>query len=319
MLGCVIVGLFTAPFDAHAPVKSAPHTADIPSLANLAKFALIFSTSVFAQILHHSVPGLMEPVREKSRGRFLFASVIITTMTVYWLVGMMGSIYFGTSVSSPVTLMWLDYPFNGIGAPSATTSLLVLLVVLFPILDVVSAFPLNAVTMANSIFDFLPHPIRKHPRHGKLIRVATRLVAALPPLAAAYGMRSLSRIVDFAGILGFIIMFVAPAALYYKSSVACEAWWGSSGAVTVYFTRGVSTKGDERESIVMVMALERAMVVVMMVKLITTMMNVIEITHSLVNLLSFSCPLLGASLAMLVFGIVAFLAVFVYEAVNYNK
>ncbi len=244
MLGCVIFGLFSAPFDRHAPVKSAPHTADIPSLANLAKFALIFSTSVFAQILHHSVPGLMEPVRDKSRGRFLFASVIVTTMTVYWLVGMMGSIYFGTTVSSPVTLMWLDYPFNGLGAPSATTSALVLLVVLFPILDVVSAFPLNAVTMANSIFDFLPLHIRKHPHHSKLVRVATRLAAALPPLAAAYGMRSLSKIVDFAGILGFIIMFVAPAALYYKSCVACEAWWGSSGAVTVYFTRGVSTKGN---------------------------------------------------------------------------
>jgi amino acid permease len=188
----------------------------------------------------------MEPIREKSRGRFLFASVIATTMTVYWLVGMMGTIYFGTSVSSPVTLMWLKYPFNGLGQASTSTiaSALVVIIILFPILDVVSAFPLNAVTMANSLFDFLPYTLRKHPKHSKLIRVATRLIAALPPLAAAYGMRSLSNIVDFAGILGFIIMFVTPAALYYKSSVACEQWWGSSGAVTVYFTRGVSTKGD---------------------------------------------------------------------------
>jgi hypothetical protein len=186
----------------------------------------------------------MEPIREKSRGRFLFASVIATTTTVYWLVGMMGSVYFGTSVSSPVTLMWLNYPFNGLGAPSPSSSALVLLIVFFPILDVVSAFPLNAVTMANSIFDFLPHSLRKHPHHAKLIRTCTRLAAALPPLAAAYGMRSLSKIVDFAGILGFIIMFVTPAALYYKSSVACEAWWGTSGAVTVYFTRGVSSQGN---------------------------------------------------------------------------
>ena len=185
----------------------------------------------------------MEPVREKSRGRFLFASVISTTMTVYWLVGMMGTIYFGPSVSSPVTLMWLKYPFNGLGEASAATSVLVFLIILFPILDVVSAFPLNAVTMANSLLDFLPLTVRKG-SNAKNIRIVTRLVAALPPLAAAYGMRSLSKIVDFAGILGFIIMFVTPAALYYKSMVACEQWWGASGAVTVYFTRGVSTKGD---------------------------------------------------------------------------
>jgi hypothetical protein len=33
----------------------------------------------------------------------------------------------------------------------------------------------------------------------------------------------------------------------------------------------------------------------------------------------FSCLLPGASVTMLVFGIVAFVGVFVYEAVNYNK
>ena len=96
----------------------------------------------------------------------------------------------------------------------------------------------------------------------KKIRIATRLIAALPPLAAAYGMRSLSNIVDFAGILGFIIMFVTPAALYYKSSVACEQWWGSSGAVTVYFTRGVSTKGDGVVIVVVVVVVVAVAVVV---------------------------------------------------------
>jgi amino acid permease len=181
---------------------------------------------------------------------------------------MMGTLYFGTSVSSPVTLMWLKYPFNGLGEPSASTSALVVVIILFPILDVVSAFPLNAVTLANSLFDFLPYTLRKHPRHAKLIRTATRLAAALPPLAAAYAMRSLSNIVDFAGILGFIIMFVTPAALYYKSSTACEAWWGNTGAVTVYSTRGVSTKGDGCDAmVVMVMVVVVAAAVVVVVKL----------------------------------------------------
>ena len=240
MLICVLSGLFSAPFDRQAPLSASPHFASISSLANFSKFALIFSTSVFAQMLHHSVPGLMEPIRKKSHGRSLFGAVIATTMLVYWLVGMMGSLYFGVNVKSPVTLMWLDYPFHGLGEQSSASAALVFFIVLFPVLDVVSAFPLNAVTMANSLLDFLPFSWRKEPK----IRIATRLVSSIPPLTAAYGMRSLSKIVDFAGILGFIIMFVVPGALYYKSSVACEAWWGQRGAATVYFTRGFSSKGD---------------------------------------------------------------------------
>ena len=75
-------------------------------------------------------------------------------------------------------------------------------VVLFPALDVASAFPLNGITLGNNLMSSW---------HGENTRIAEgdrrkvtafRIIAAVPPIVGACFVRELSKITDYTGMLG---------------------------------------------------------------------------------------------------------------------
>ena len=93
-------------------------------------------------------------------------------------------------------------------------------VVLLPAFDVASAFPLNAITLGNSLMSWY-HGSRIHTLGAEAYRrqlTYFRLLAVLPPLLAALFVSSLGVITNFAGVTGFAIAFLFPAllALYSK-------------------------------------------------------------------------------------------------------
>ena len=91
---------------------------------------------------------------------------------------------------------------------------------LLPTFDVASAFPLNAIILGNSLMSWYHgshiHTLGAEPYRRQ--QTLFRLVAVLPPLAAALFVSSLGVITNFAGVTGFAIAFLFPAllALYSK-------------------------------------------------------------------------------------------------------
>ena len=142
-------------------------------------------------------------------------------------------------------------------------------VVLFPAIDVVSAYPLYAHSLGNTIMSFvfnrLPvagdtsrhdnsiiaggdlelesndindeddqsshHSDRPSPLAWKY-PVCFRLLAAIPPLLAAVIVQDLGMIIDYTGLAAFAIAFLFPAILAKYSEVRCNEQ--GVNAFTVY-------------------------------------------------------------------------------------
>ena len=104
---------------------------------------------------------------------------------------------------------------------------IILIVVLFPAIDVLSAFPLNGITLGNNIHAafFSNNPARMSNRK---ISIVFRLAAAIPPVIGACIVRDLDVILSYVGLLGFVITFVFPPLLNMISKRRALKRFGSN-------------------------------------------------------------------------------------------
>ena len=115
---------------------------------------------LFAFIFHHSAPGVAEPVRDKRALPGIYSVGFVVTGTGYLILATLTAFYFGDSVKGQASLSWEGYvgcmPLD-MSAEEALRSrpwlpaAVAIFILVFPALDVLSAFPLNAVTLANSL------------------------------------------------------------------------------------------------------------------------------------------------------------------------
>eukprot|EP00977_Amphora_coffeiformis_P010863 scaffold2551_cov162-Amphora_coffeaeformis.AAC.2 len=109
---------------------------------------------VFAHIFHHSIPGLSHPVaRKKNLGNIFRATVVFCTLAYSLLAWRVGSVL-GSYTQQSANLNWRSYR-GGVQDSSLPTpwwaQAIAVYVVCFPALDVLSAFPLNAITLGNNL------------------------------------------------------------------------------------------------------------------------------------------------------------------------
>ena len=215
MIVTLYLAMFAEPYNftvtAHAPYI-ATHRA-----FHWAGFSTVFSTAVFAQMMHHSCPGLAQPVRQKSTLRKMFFTAYLCTFVFYTLVGVLAALYFGPGTNQLVTLNWRTYSGLGFNPPSLSARplysvIISYFIIMFPVLDILSAFPLNVVTLGNNIFYGLPDRWTNAGR-SRPIKIICRLSAGIPPLILASVFRSLTTIISFAGSLGFFLAFIFPGLL----------------------------------------------------------------------------------------------------------
>jgi len=107
---------------------------------------------VFAHIYHHSIPGLAQPVANKRQLRHVFAATTIFSTVAYTLLGLTLASAFGPHVQQSSNLHWNRYYSSSGDTNGGWWHYFVsVYVVCFPALDVISAFPLNAITLGNNM------------------------------------------------------------------------------------------------------------------------------------------------------------------------
>lgn len=167
---------------------AAHRTADVP-LASPAGLGIIIPTCIYAFIYHHSIPILAQPLRDKTSLRAVFSTTIAITGASYLAIGAIVASYFGSDVYAQANLNWRSYvgcmavdpacealgnvtaaaAMDGGGSLAARLAdsdarsncyvssrppfpaVISYTLLLFPALDVLSAFPLNAVTLGNAL------------------------------------------------------------------------------------------------------------------------------------------------------------------------
>jgi len=198
----------------------------------------ILPIATYANIFHHSIPGLSMPVGDKTKLSLIFRAVFIVMAVGYGLIGMTVAAYFGENIQGSSNLNWHDYR-AGTGTCTENcdddndndkvwdgrswwVNVIVWFVVLFPALDVASAFPLNGITLGNCLMGkYYGEDIRKHEGDRRKVTVF-RILAAVPPIIGATAVRQLDTITEYTGLTGYIICFVFPGLLHINSEKECK-------------------------------------------------------------------------------------------------
>eukprot|EP00698_Gefionella_okellyi_P018851 TRINITY_DN56_c0_g1_i1.p1 TRINITY_DN56_c0_g1~~TRINITY_DN56_c0_g1_i1.p1 ORF type:complete len:528 (-),score=74.73 TRINITY_DN56_c0_g1_i1:1104-2615(-) len=233
IVSTVAYGLAAHPFPGALPVNgtipSGPPYTQPTSLVTWAGFGNLFTTALFAQMMHNAAPNIAQPVRDKSKLPYIFIAAFATTFGAYALIGVLCAVFFGGAVAPTVTLMWSN--FNGwlnasVPAPWWAEAVHWILA-LFPPIDVISAYPLGSISLATNLMSSLPLSLRRHPR-WKLVKLGTNLISAIPPLVGALFVWNLSTIINVSGLFAFFIVFITPALLVLLSRKRCMDTFGEA-------------------------------------------------------------------------------------------
>eukprot|EP01029_Cantina_marsupialis_P018349 TRINITY_DN4207_c0_g1_i3.p1 TRINITY_DN4207_c0_g1~~TRINITY_DN4207_c0_g1_i3.p1 ORF type:complete len:207 (+),score=59.29 TRINITY_DN4207_c0_g1_i3:74-694(+) len=169
----------------------------------------------------------------------LFYSCLSVTLALYASCGLILSLYFGTSVKDSCNLNWKHYTagYSADGKPFWVGAI-EYIVVLFPAIDVLSAFPLCAIALGNNLLAGFSSTKQIH--ECSRWRVSFfRLIASIPPVLLAFRIKDLGKILDYGG-LGSWLTFGMPCIVFfiaYKWSVRVFGIAGKSGPYSNALTK----------------------------------------------------------------------------------
>lgn len=118
-------------------------------------------------------------------------------------------------------------------------------------MDIISAYPLTVHAIINNIYIIITgNDTSKKPkwRYDWLLRFFLRLVGALLPIVAAYGVANLVYVLTYAGLVGFGVSFLFPTVLQLRSTFVCIKKFRNTGVEdTVRLNSLHTTDADESE------------------------------------------------------------------------
>ncbi|KAE8304008.1 putative Amino acid transporter [Giardia duodenalis] len=195
-----------------------------------------FSSIVFCQVCHHSIPEIIRPVKKEHHGKINFGFTI-TYMVIFVITSlilfMCGS-YFGTLGEGLLTLnfgQWHGTDWNLCAKDKTGGAEMVLgyIVRVLPPIYVTTAIPINALTMSNNLLSLFPLRLQKH----LALVVFAKLISIIPAMMMAGLVKDLNKIVGFSGLTGFVIISVS-ALMIIKGRKLCKQHFGDANLRTPF-------------------------------------------------------------------------------------
>ena len=164
MLGTLLLGErsdfgLSTDADADGASDAAPDAADDSAypLVRWSGLPTMVPIGVFCQLFQIGVPSLLQPLGPKREFASVFGVALAATFLMYTALGLAAASFFGSDVDPACNLNWQAYQSRTVA----------LIVALFPALDCLSVFPLNAVFLANNLCaaptTLRPHTLSSHP------------------------------------------------------------------------------------------------------------------------------------------------------------
>jgi amino acid permease len=135
-------------------------------LVDFGNFHKMFPAIVFSLLFHQAVPGLADEMVDKKQVGLIFGYTFALCGLAYSTVGIVGAWYFGDRVYSSANINWGHY-HGGTGTlvkegtnsvwvdVSLWAQLIKIFVVSFPAIDVISAFPIYAYVLGNTLMGII--------------------------------------------------------------------------------------------------------------------------------------------------------------------
>ena len=186
-------------------------------------FGSVFSHTAFALVCHINVPDIISSAEKKNKTHIPIISALLTVSGFYGLVGCVCAICFGSQTKTPVTLNWGNYTGRGAGWGEGSVEwygyIVKYVIMIFPIVNLVSSFPIMSQTVSGNIASMFPREMLENEgsKTGKLIKYGCLIVSIAGPFALGCISSSLELIFDLAGLVSFLLVFVCPAVFHILS------------------------------------------------------------------------------------------------------
>ncbi|KAJ0399125.1 hypothetical protein P43SY_007531 [Pythium insidiosum] len=191
---------------------------DVIAYERPSNIATFFGVCIYSFMCHHSIPGLVAPITNKSKVGLVMAAAFVAVLGVYLLLCVSATFRFlPGEIDDVYTLNFKRYPVRFVAY----------FLSLFPVCTLSANFPLICITLRENLRT-LAHNIgstdvearERAPTSGGLSGFFARhiyaLVAIVPPLVVALFTEDVSMLVGFTGAYaGLGIQWVVPTALVW--------------------------------------------------------------------------------------------------------
>ncbi|KAF4139947.1 Transmembrane amino acid transporter protein [Phytophthora infestans] len=213
--------------------------ADVVSYEKPANIATFFGVCIYSFMCHHSVPGLVAPITDKSKVGTVLASAFMAVLSVYFVLCASATFRFQPEdVDDVYTLNFKNYPVQAFGY----------FLSLFPVFTLSASFPLICITLRENIRHLATNmngssapsdaAFPSRGLYGFLETNMYALVALLPPLVVAFFTEDVSMLVGFTGAYaGLGIQWIVPTFLVFCLRRRLATEWKQMHPMEVAVTR----------------------------------------------------------------------------------
>ncbi|KAI9907280.1 hypothetical protein PsorP6_004729 [Peronosclerospora sorghi] len=203
---------------------------DVISYEKPYNIATFFGVCIYSFMCHHSIPGLITPITDKTQVYVVLASAFMAVLSVYFVLCISAAFRFlPESVEDVYTLNFKDYPVHAFGYFLSFFPVFTLGFVNLPFptcfLIAIASFPLICITLRENIRHLALRVSDSTPAgdippsSGLYAFLETNmyaLVALLPPLVVAFFTEDVSMLVGFTGAYaGLGIQWIVPTFLVF--------------------------------------------------------------------------------------------------------
>ncbi|EDV90947.1 transmembrane protein 104 homolog [Drosophila grimshawi] len=197
-----------------------------PNAANIYAIPALFGACVYSFMCHHSLPGLLAPLRSKCSVSSILSIDYIVICAFYLILALTGIFAF-EHVQDLYTLNFLPDQFDDDGWLSQLLIVIDYFLSLFPVFTLSTSYPLIAITLKNNLQTLFLDMSRLE-SYNSFVCFLLPLLAILPPFCVAFFTENLSNLVAFTGsYAGVGIQYVIPVFLVYYSRRTCSELLGS--------------------------------------------------------------------------------------------
>lgn len=216
-------------------------------------FPMLFASVSVGLNGHFNLPNALCVLlrRPKAHAHAIAFFATLTAATLYIACSSVMAFALGPDTHAFVVLNWSRFGTRGF-APEGTELVqswwsitLKMIIMLFPMMNMMSSYPLVVGTVGGSLYSFLTDEVKQ--KFGRPLLIACRYAAATLPFLLGALMPNLQSITDFAGLFAIFLEVFIPAYYLQRSKrifgdaarTPYTGWWSHTGLVVFVFTVAV--------------------------------------------------------------------------------
>ena len=199
-----------------------------PSAASVEGFPVLFGVSVYAFMVHHSLPGMITPMKSKKRVLPLLTIDYALILVFYLTLTYTGAFRYSYSQLQDLYSLnfFIDHK-NG----EIVVRIISYYIALFPVFTLTTNFPIISITLREnlkSLSRLLLKPVLKGREIPYLVeRIVFPLIAVVPPFIVAFATQKVEILVSITGSFpGIGIQYIVPVALAFAAKYAINKKYG---------------------------------------------------------------------------------------------